>query len=79
MQQSNLESYFKTGTFKYRWKRARWKKKSAASCFKISFFRRIKISLGILNGPLVLLMLREDIMLAIPSLSVGWLNNEFMF
>ena len=45
------------------------------SCSEISFFKRIKISLGILNGPLVFLMLREDIMLAISSLSGGWVNN----
>ena len=45
------------------------------SCFEIFFFKRIKILLGLLNGPLVFLMLREDIMLAISSLPGGWINN----
>ena len=45
-----------------------------ASCLKISSFRRIKTLFGILKGPLTLLMLREDVMLAISSMFVDWIN-----
>ena len=40
--------------------------------------RRTKILLGILNGPLSLLMFREDMMLAISLMSVGWMNTELL-
>ena len=48
----------------------------SASCIEISCFRRIKILFGILKGPQALLILREDMMLAISLLSVGWTNIE---
>ena len=64
--------------FKYRWKRARGKEKlnKFESCVEISCFRRIKIFFGILRGPQALLILREDMMLAISSLSVSSINIE---
>ena len=46
----------------------------SANCFEISFFRRNDILQGILFGPEALLELREDMMLAISSLSVGCRN-----
>ena len=74
---NNLESFLKTGTtltvLSIDGKKPDEKERlnKSARCIEISFFRRIKILLGILNGPLALLMLREDMMLAICSLSVG--------
>ena len=50
----------------------------SASYLEISRFRRIMILFGILKGPQALLMLREDMMLAISSLSVGWINIELL-
>ena len=50
----------------------------SASCVEMPCFRRIKILYGIQKGPLAFLMLREDIMLAISLLSVGWINTEFL-
>ena len=49
----------------------------SASCIEISCFRKIKILFGILKGPQTLLILKED-MLAISSLSVGWINIELL-
>ena len=43
----------------------------SANCFEISFFRRNSIPYGILFGPEALLELREDMIFAISSLSVG--------
>ena len=43
---------------------------------EVNLRRRTNILLGILNGPLSLLMLRENMMLAISSMSVGWMNIE---
>ena len=40
---------------------------------EVNLRRRTNILLGILNGPLSLLMLRENMMLAISSMSVGWM------
>ena len=54
------------------------KTNKSARCLEISCFRRVKILFGILEGPLALFMLREDIMLAISSLSVGWINVELV-
>ena len=48
----------------------------SASCKEISCFRRIKILFGILKGPQALLVLREDMMLAISLLSVGCMDIE---
>ena len=45
-----------------------------ANCFEISFFKRNNILKGILFGLEALLELREDMMLAISSLSVAWRN-----
>ena len=50
----------------------------SASCLEISCFRRIKVLFGTLKGPLALLMLREDMVLAISSWSVGWINIELL-
>ena len=83
MQQSNLEPFLKTGTTlavlstdgKEPEEKERLNK--SASCLEICF-RRIKILFGILKGPLALLMLREDMMLAISSRSVGWINIELL-
>ena len=50
----------------------------SASYLEISCFRRIKILFEILKGPLALLMLREDMMSAISSQSVGWINKELL-
>ena len=46
----------------------------SANCFEISFFRRNNIVSGILFRPEAILELREDMMLAISSLSVGCRN-----
>ena len=50
----------------------------SASCLEIHCFRKIKILFGILKGPQALLILREDMMLVISSLSVGWINIELL-
>ena len=50
----------------------------STSFLEISCSRRIKILLGTLKGPLALLMLIEDMMLVISSLSVGWINIELL-
>ena len=50
----------------------------SASCVEISYFRRIKILLGILKGPLALMMSKEDMMLVISSLSVCWINIQIL-
>ena len=77
MQQSNLEPFLKTCTMlavlSIDGKKPKEEERlnKFASCLEISCFRRIKIFFGILKGPLALLMLREDMMLAISSLSVG--------
>ena len=76
MQKSDLESFLKTGTIfavliidgKEPDEKERLSK--SASCMEISFLKRINILFGILNGPLALLMLREDMILALSSLSV---------
>ena len=46
----------------------------SVNCFEISFYRRNNILQGILFGPEALLELREDMMLAISSLSVDCRN-----
>ena len=84
MQQSNLEPFLKTDTTLAVWsidgkepeKKERLNK--SASCIEISCFRRIKILFGILKGREALLILREDMILAISSLSVGWINRELL-
>ena len=84
MQQSNLEPFLKTDTTlavssvdgKESEEKERLNK--SASCLEISCFRRIKILFGILKGPQVLLMLREDMILAISSQSVGQINIELL-
>ena len=84
MQQSNLEPFLKTGTtlavLSIDGKEPEEKERlnKSASCKEISCFRRIKILFGILKGPQALLILREDMMLAISSLSVGWINIELL-
>ena len=50
----------------------------SANCAEMACFRIIKILYGIQKVPLAFLMLREDIMLAILLLSVGWINTEFL-
>ena len=84
MQQSNLEPFLKPDTtlavFSVDGKEPEEKERlnKSASCIEISCFRRIKILFGILKGPQALLILREDMMLAISSLSVGWINIELL-
>ena len=82
LQQSNLESFLKTfkSVLNIDGKEPDEKERlnKSASCLEIFFFRRIRILFGILNEPLVLLMLREDIMLAISSLPEGWRNIEIL-
>ena len=84
MQQSNLEPFLKIGTtlavLSIDGKEPEEKERlnKSASCKEISCFRRIKILFGILKGPQALLILREDMMLAISSLSVGWINIELL-
>ena len=84
MQQSNLEPFLKAGTtlavLSIDGKEPEEKERlnKSASCIEISCFRRIKILFGILKGPQALLILREDMMLAISSLSVGWINIELL-
>ena len=84
MQQSNLEPFLKTDTtlavLSIDGKESEEKEtlNKSASCKEISCFRRIKILFGILKGPQALLILREDMMLAISSLSVGWINIELL-
>ena len=83
MQQSNLEPFLKPDTtlavLSVDGKEPEEKERlnKSASCIEISCFRRIKILFGILKGPQALLILRED-MLAIFSLSVGWINIELL-
>ena len=63
--------------FKYLWKIPVTKKKKlnkSASCIEISFLRKNNILQGILFGPEALLELREDTMLPISSLLVGFRN-----
>ena len=64
--------------FKYQWKNTGHKKKKklnkSASCIEISFLRKNNILQGILFGPEALLELREDTMLPISSLLVGFRN-----
>ena len=84
MQQSNLEPFLKTDTtlavLSIDGKEPEEKERlnKSASCKEISCFRRIKILFGILKGPQALLILREDMMLAISSLSVGWIDIELL-
>ena len=84
MQQSNLEPFLKTGiTFAVlsingKVSEEKEKLNKSASCKEISCFRRIKILFGILKGAQALVILREDMMLAISSLSVGWINIELL-
>ena len=84
MQQSKLESFLKTGTIlavlSVDGKEPDEKEKlnKSESCLEISFFRRTKILFGIPNGSVALLTLREDMMLAISSLSVDWINVELL-
>ena len=52
--------------------------KRSASGLDISFFRRMKMLLGILNGPTDLFLSRDDMMSAISSLLVGWIKDEFL-
>ena len=84
MQQSNLEPFLKTGTTlaalstdrKQPEEKERLNK--SASCLETSCFRKIKILFEILKGPLALLMLKEDMVLVISSLSVGWISIDLM-
>ena len=84
MQQFNLEPLLKTGTTvavlstdgKEPEEKERLNK--SASSLEISCFRRIKILFGKLKGSQVLLMLREDVMLAISSRFVCWINIELL-
>ena len=46
----------------------------SVNCFEVSFLRRNSVLLGVLFGREALLELREDVMLAISSLSVGCKN-----
>ena len=84
MQQSNLEPFLKAGTtlavLSIDGKEPEEKERlnKSASCIEISCFRRIKILFGILKGREALLILREDMILAISSLSVGWINRELL-
>ena len=48
------------------------------SCFEISFLKRFNILKGIPFGPLDLVMLGVDMILAISSLTVGWMNTELL-
>ena len=50
--------------------------KRSASGLDVSFFRRMKMLLGILNGPTDLFLSRD--MSAISSLLAGWIKNEFL-
>ena len=52
---------------------------NSAKCFEISFFRRNTVLLGTLFGPEALSELRENMMLAISSLSVGCRNIVLLF
>ena len=85
MHQSNLEPFLKTdttlGVLGIDGKEPEGKKglSKSPSCLEISYFRRIKILFGILKEPLALLMLREDMMPAISSLSVDWINIELLY
>ena len=80
MQQSNLEPFLKRGTtfavlsIDGNEPEEKESLNKSASCINISCFRRIKILFGLLKGPQALLILTEDIMLAISSLSVGCIN-----
>ena len=84
MQQSNLEPFLKTGTtlavLSIDGKEPEEKERlsKSATCIEISCFRRIKILFGILKGPQASLILREDMILAISSMSVGWINIELL-
>ena len=84
MEQSNLEPFLKTdiilAVLSIDGKEPEEKERlnKSASCLEISCFRRIKILFGILKGPQVLLMLREDMILAVSSRSVGWINIELL-
>ena len=79
MQQSNLESFLNTSTIlavlSIDGKEPDEKESlnKSASCVEIFLFRRTTILFWILNGPLALLVLRVDMMLAISSLSVDWI------
>ena len=44
----------------------------------MSFFRRIKMLLGVLYGQIDLFLPKDDMMSAISSLLVGWIKNEFL-
>ena len=76
-----IHTYIKTGTTfailstygKYRSQKKKKLNKSA-SCIEISFLRKNNILQGILFGPEALLELREDTMLPISSLLVGFRN-----
>ena len=80
MLQSNFEYFLKTGTtfavLNTEGKTPVMKERlnKSASCFEISYFRRNNILYAILFGPEALLELREDMILAISSLSVGCRN-----
>ena len=84
MQQPNLELFLKTGTtlavltIDGKEPEEKQRLNKSASCIETSCFRRIKILFGILKGPQTLLILREDMKLAISSLSVGWINTELL-
>ena len=84
MQQSNLEPFLKTGTtltiLSIDGKKPEEKERlnKSASYLEIFCFRTIKILFGILKGPQALWIPREDMMLAISSLSVVWINIELL-
>ena len=84
MQQSNLEPFSKTGTTlavlstggKEPEEKERLNK--SASSLEVTCFRRIKILFRILKEPQALLMLREDMMLAISSRPIGLINIKLL-
>ena len=72
MQHSNFDPFLKTGALSLTVLSIDGKEpeekeilNNYASCLEIYCFRRIKILLGIVKGLIALLMLREDMMLAI--------------
>ena len=81
LEQSNLEHFLKTGTtlavLSIDVKELKRKKRlnKSESCLGISWFFYFE---RILKETQVLPMLREDMMLAVSSLSVGWVNIELL-
>ena len=82
---SNFEFFIKTETtFAVSWTEEKTpvmkeRLKKSANCFEMLFFRRNNILYGILFAPETSLELREDMMLAISSLSAGCKNIVLSF